>query len=271
MRCFLCASVVALFSIGLARMDEPASSKRPQLIGHRGLPTEAPENTLSGFSACLDLRIGFEVDVRRSADLRLVCVHDDKVDRTTNGSGPVAEMSLRQLKRLDAGAWFDPSFAGERVPTLDEVFAVIERRGGGKELVALDLKVSDEKLAADIAKLARGGVKSDRLVCIGLTISDAKLREALREADSRIGVAVLAQKSEHLESALKDEHADWVYVRFVPSADEVKKAHAARKKVILVGPSVMGREPENWKQAKSAGVDAMLTDHPLECRQVWKK
>jgi hypothetical protein len=51
----------------------------------------------------------------------------------------------------------------------------------------------------------------------------------------------------------------------------VKKSHEARKKVFLVGPTVMGREPDNWKKAKAAGVDAMLTDHPLECRQVWKK
>jgi glycerophosphoryl diester phosphodiesterase len=270
MRSWLIATAASLFAVACVVADEPAAN-RPQLIGHRGLITEAPENTLAGFGACLDLRLGFEVDVRRSADLRLICVHDDKVDRTTNGTGLVNEMTLRQLSRLDAGTWFDAVFVGERVPTLDQVFAMIERRGGGKELVALDLKVSDEKLPADIVKLARGELKTTRLVCIGLTISDPKLRKALREADSRIGIAVLAQKAENLDESLKDEQADWVYVRFVPTAEEVKKAHDARKKVILVGPSVMGREPENWKKARTAGVDAMLTDHPLECRQIWKK
>jgi glycerophosphoryl diester phosphodiesterase len=258
---------VCLLLAAAAKSAEPP----PRLVGHRGLPTEAPENTLAGFSACLDLRLGFEVDVRRSADMRLVCVHDDKVDRTTGGKGAVAEMTLRQLSRLDAGAWFDPAFAGERVPTLDEVFALCDRRGGGKELIALDIKASDDKLAADLAKLARGTLKPDRLVCIGLTITDPTLRRSLREANPQMGVAVLAQKAENLDAALKDEHADWVYMRFVPTAGEVKKAHAARKKVFLVGPTVMGREPENWKKAREAGVDAMLTDHPLECRHLWKQ
>lgn len=243
---------------------------RPRLVGHRGLLAEAPENTLAGFEVCLDLRLGFEVDVRRSADQRLVCVHDETVDRTTNGRGLVAEMTLRQLSRLDAGTWFDPAFAGERVPTLDEVFALTERRGGGKELIALDLKSMDDQLAVDLAKLARG-LKTSRFVCIGLTISDPKLRKSLREANAQIGIAVLAQKSEDLNAALKDEYADWAYVRFVPSIEEVEKAHKAGKKVFLVGTTVAGREPENWKKAKAAGVDAMLTDYPLECRKIWKK
>src|SRR5262245_56946166 len=117
LRCW-CIALAGMFGVSLGVLsDQPAKVKQPHLIGHGGLITEAPENTLAGFAACLELRLGFEVDVRRSADLRLVCVHDYKVNRTTNGNGLVAEMSLRQLSRLDAGSWFDPAFAGERVPT----------------------------------------------------------------------------------------------------------------------------------------------------------
>src|SRR5204863_264652 len=108
-------------------------------------------------------------------------------------------------------------------------------------------------------------------LCIGETIEDLVLRRALRQADSKIGIAVLAQKAEDLDAALKDEHADWVYVRFVPDAGQVERAHKAGKKVFLVGKTVAGREPENWNRAREAGVDALLTDHPLECCQLWRK
>ena len=98
-----------------------------------------------------------------------------------------------------------------------------------------------------------------------------KLRKALRSQSKDIGIAVLAEKSDDLESALKDASANWVYVRFIPTTEQVALSHKAGKKVLVVGKLVMGREPENWKKAKEAGVDALLTDHPLECRQLWRK
>ncbi len=244
----------------------------PRVVGHRGLMHEAPENTLAGFEACLDLRIGFEFDVRRSLDARLVIVHDDAVDRTTSGKGKVAELTLRQIRQLDAGSKFDPAFASERVPTLDEVFALLARRGNGSELIALDLKVNDDRLAADVARLAAAErLTTSRLLCIGETITDPKLRQALRKADAKIGIAVLAQTADDLEAALKDEHADWAYLRFVPTAEQVELTHKAGKKVFVVGKVVAGREPDNWRKTREAGADALLTDYPLECRQTWRK
>jgi glycerophosphoryl diester phosphodiesterase len=66
----------------------------------------------ANFRACLELRLGFEFDVQRSKDGQLVCIHDNTVDRTTNGTGNVAELTLEQIRRLDAGNWFDLKFAG---------------------------------------------------------------------------------------------------------------------------------------------------------------
>src|SRR5262245_12051645 len=76
---------------------------RPFVVGHRGLLHDAPENTLAGFRAALSLRVGFEVDVRRTKDGELVCLHDATVDRTTDGKGPLNELTLTALSRLDAG------------------------------------------------------------------------------------------------------------------------------------------------------------------------
>jgi hypothetical protein len=115
-----------------AQEAQKSVTTQPWLIGHRGLIRHAPENTLAGFAACIDLRLGFELDVRRTRDGHLVCLHDDDVQRTTNGKGKVANLSLAEVRKLDAGAWFDAVFAGQRVPTLDEVFALLKARRVGR-------------------------------------------------------------------------------------------------------------------------------------------
>jgi glycerophosphoryl diester phosphodiesterase len=117
------------------------SAADPIVVGHRGLPTHAPEETLAAFNACIDLRIGIELDVRRTRDGQLSCMHDPTVDRTTSGKGKVGSLSLRELRQLDAGKKFDPAFAGERVPNLDEFFALLHERKSPVP-VAIDLKES---------------------------------------------------------------------------------------------------------------------------------
>ncbi len=98
------------------RSSEPvrAGPEQTKIVAHRGLLRHAPENTLANFRACLELRLGFEFDVQRTRDGQLVCIHDETADRTTNGTGTVSEMTLEQIRRLDAGKWFDPKFAGKR-------------------------------------------------------------------------------------------------------------------------------------------------------------
>lgn len=94
----------------------------PLLVGHRGARDVAPENTLLSFERALDDGANMlEMDVQLSADGHAVVMHDDRVDRTTDGAGLVSELSLAEIKRLDAGAWFGACFAGTRVPTLCEV------------------------------------------------------------------------------------------------------------------------------------------------------
>lgn len=91
-------------------------------IAHRGASRIAPQNTLVAFQKALEMGAdGIELDVQLCADGVPVVIHDATVDATTDGRGRVAEMTLTQLKELDAGAWFAPTFAGERIPTLAEV------------------------------------------------------------------------------------------------------------------------------------------------------
>jgi glycerophosphoryl diester phosphodiesterase len=91
-------------------------------IAHRGASGYAPENTFAAFRRAIALGAGFiETDLQLSRDARLVAIHDATVNRTTNGQGAVHDMTLAELRRLDAGFWFGSEFAGERIPTIEEI------------------------------------------------------------------------------------------------------------------------------------------------------
>jgi len=106
-------------------------------IAHRGASTAAPPNTLAAFEKAIELGAdGIEFDVHLSADGVPVVIHDFTVNGTTNGSGRVASLTLVQLKQLDAGSYFDPAFAGERIPTLAEVLEAV----GSRLLLNIELK-----------------------------------------------------------------------------------------------------------------------------------
>jgi glycerophosphoryl diester phosphodiesterase len=114
-------------------------------IAHRGASAYAPENTLAAFRLALEMGAdGFELDVMSSADGHLVVIHDDTVDRTTDGSGPVRQKTLTELKALDAGARFDARFAGERIPTLQEVFDLV-----AGNCVFVNVEIKTESLRSD--------------------------------------------------------------------------------------------------------------------------
>jgi glycerophosphoryl diester phosphodiesterase len=118
------------------------------VIGHRGNSSEAPENTLAAINEAFGVGAGMvEVDIHLSRDGVPVVVHDESVDRTTNGKGLVAQLTLAELKTLDAGFWKSPKYAGEKIPTLGEVLLAAK----GKGLILLDLKV--DNMAAAIARV----------------------------------------------------------------------------------------------------------------------
>lgn len=107
-------------------------SNPPTLVAHRGGAAEASENTLAAFHHALSHGIRwFELDVQMSRDGALVVIHDQTVDRTTNGTGDVGSLLLEELHRLDAGSWFGAEYQGERIPTLREVLELCALHGAG--------------------------------------------------------------------------------------------------------------------------------------------
>src|SRR5690606_20002442 len=101
----------------------------PLIIAHRGASDQAPETTMAAFRRALDIGAdGIELDVHMSADGRLVVIHDETVDRTSNGKGLVKDKTLAELKELDFGSWFSEGFRGEKIPELEDVLELLSDR-----------------------------------------------------------------------------------------------------------------------------------------------
>lgn len=109
-----------------------------EIVGHRGAPRQAPENTLLSFRRAMEIGVDWiEFDLHRSKDGALVVIHDDTVDRTTNGHGKVRDMTFGQLEKLDAGN-------GEKIPSLEQVISLARGR------VKMDMEIKEEGIERDV-------------------------------------------------------------------------------------------------------------------------
>ncbi len=144
------AAVVLFFAAAPpVSKSSPATGNKVLLIAHRGASGAAPENTLTAIRRAFEVGSdAVEVDIRYTRDRQIVLMHDPTVDRTTNGSGPVGEFTLDEIRQLDAGAWKDPVYRGERVPTLRETLEVA--RAAGRTLY---LDVKDSEMGSEIRKV----------------------------------------------------------------------------------------------------------------------
>jgi len=150
------------------------------ICAHRGASRTHPENTLTGLREAVRLGAQMvEFDVQLSRDGELVLMHDRTVDRTTNGSGAVAELTFEQLRRLDAGSWKDPKHRGEQIPTFDETLAAMP------ENVWLNIHLKgDAALAEQTARrvVAHGRLHQAFLAC------GVKAAKAARTVDAHIKI-----------------------------------------------------------------------------------
>jgi glycerophosphoryl diester phosphodiesterase len=222
----------------------------------------APENTFASFDLALELGADVvELDVHLSRDGHAVVIHDEQLDRTTDGHGLVGEHALEQLRGLDAGAWFDPRFAGQRVPTLDEVLAwAVERNGNGPPHLAIEIKNApiyyDGIEAKVVELLARHGMRERTLV---ISFDHHALRR-IHELDAGLPTGVLYACRPADPTALAIAAGAQVlepHWSFVTPAD-VAAAHAAGLRVVAWATS----EPLVLRSLIAAGVDGVATNHP---------
>jgi glycerophosphoryl diester phosphodiesterase len=245
-----------------------APGSRPRVIGHRGAAGLAPENTLPSFSRALELEAdglrvdAVELDVQLSRDRELVVIHDPDLDATTDGRGPVAALTLAELRRLDAGSRFSPEHAGARIPTLREVLELV----GRELLVNVEIKghaVTDE-IAGGIEEQVAALVHAlglERRVIVS-SFDPRALRHLLQLAP---GIATASLYNERVHRGLTPiEVMDAVGSRaFNLSKKQVDRAivehcHAHGRPVAVYTVN----EVVEMRALLDLGVDALFTDRP---------
>lgn len=136
--------------------DQMKDSKdyRPLIVAHRGASGLAPENTLASLRKAMDIGSDYsEIDVHLTKDGRVVLLHDDTLNRTTNDSGKIYEKTLAELKGVDAGGWFGPQFRGEPIPTLESVIETV--RGNMKLNVEIKISGYEPDIAERVIEIIR--------------------------------------------------------------------------------------------------------------------
>jgi glycerophosphoryl diester phosphodiesterase len=159
-----------------------------KILAHRGASGTAPENTISAFKkALLDGCDGFEFDVQQTKDGKIVVFHDWTLERTTNGEGHIKDHTLEELKKLDAGSWFDEKFKGESIPTLEETLNLIP----DDKIINIELK-EEYSIERGTEKLVLDIMRKYPTKNIIVSSFSHNLLKTLKDLDSSIKIGLLS-------------------------------------------------------------------------------
>lgn len=231
-------------------------------VAHRGASGYAPENTIAAFDKAVEMKADYiEIDVQRSKDGKLVIIHDTTVDRTTNGTGNVRDLTYKQLENLDAGSWRGEQFSGEKIPT----FGQILDRYRGKIGILIELKSPElypgieESVVQELKKRNLDKPKNKKIILQSFNFESMKKTNQLLP-NVPIGV-LTSSKTDTTPQALKDfaEYADYFNPSYsIVTEDLVKNVHELGMKIS----SWTVRSHEAAEFLLQMKVDAIITDYP---------
>jgi glycerophosphoryl diester phosphodiesterase len=233
-------------------LEQPA--KKIVVISHRGEHLHHPENTLAAFQAAIDAGADyFELDVRTTSDGKFVIMHDDTLDRMTNGTGKVHEHTFDEIRALDAGVKFAPEFKGTKVPTLDEALDLAH----GKINVYVDTKYAEPQQLVDT--IVRHDMQ-DHVVIYGnpfFLYEVHKIRPTLKVMPEALSpdIAKFLVRGMQLKVIAFDAND------FKDPVIDVAKQASAQIFVDRLGDA---DTPETWQKAIDAGADGIQTNLPAE-------
>lgn len=243
-------------------------SKQPLIIGHRGASTVAPENTLAAFQLAIDCGAdGIEFDVRLSADGVPVVIHDANLKRTALLDSVVSELTVRELQRVDVGAFFKPAYAATEihpVPTLTQVFELFQSAGG---LLYLELKgepVTETLITHTAELVTEVGMQSQVIV----ESFDLQAIKSLKRVAPHIPTAALFERrlrrpgnlfNKNILTAATDSGADELALHYTLVSDRlVNEARAAGFKIVVWTVN----DPKWVARARDLGIKSLITNDP---------
>ena len=258
---------VLLLSVLVAPFANSAAAGGPphkvMNIAHRGASGYAPENTMAAFDKALQMKADyFELDVQMSKDGKLVLIHDVTVDRTTDGTGRVGDLTFKELRRLDAGSWFDPAFAGERIPTLEEALD----RYRGKIGILIEIKNPElypgieRKVAKALKKRNLHKPRNGKIIVQSFNHDSVKKFHSLLPSVP-VGVLISYRDEGISDKELRNfaKYADYVN----PNKDMVDRSLV--KRIHRFGMKTTPwtvRDRAEADRLKSIRVDGIVTDYP---------
>jgi glycerophosphoryl diester phosphodiesterase len=250
------------FSQAFAEESTAGERKQVDNVAHRGAAGYAPENTIAGFDLAVDMKADYiEIDVQRSKDGELVVIHDTTVDRTTDGTGKVGDLTLQQLQRLDAGSWKGDSFAGESIPTFEEIL----ERYHGKVGILIELKAPElypgieEQVAEALKERNLDQPQNEKIIIQSFNFQSMKKMDQLLP---KVPIGVLTSNRTHTTpEALKEfsTYAEWFNPSYgIVTEEVVDKVHGLDMQI----GSWTVRSQEAADFLFDMNVDAIITDYP---------
>jgi len=208
-----------------------------QVIAHRGANAYAPENTLPAFEKALAMGAdGVECDILLTADGNVVISHDDTIDRCSDGSGRISDMTLAQLREHDFGGWFGEEFAGTRIPTLTEFLAVVQTC----EPILIELKSNDRNIAAQTVAIVNAFGLMDRVIFQSFDMSAI---QACKAADENAYIALLYGAGSDYDKAVRKDAAGFCAQH---GLDGLHPQYAALSSGIVRKCAKIGVEVRTW-------------------------
>jgi len=231
------------------------------LVGHRGAAACAPENTLAAFrqgrAQGADI---IELDVQLTADKHVVVFHDQQLDRTTDGHGLLSAHTLAQIKRLDAGSWFDSHFAGEPIPTLEEVLVWAKDKGVPLFVELKHHEQPDPALDAAVVAALVSHQMLDQVMLISFNHA-ALYRVKTHNRALSTGALYIVAPSDPVVLAKEIEANALMPLCHTITAPDVERFHAAGLSVNVWGDNA------DYAALIAAGVDCVNADDPGQVRQ----
>ncbi|SMQ60285.1 glycerophosphoryl diester phosphodiesterase [Devosia lucknowensis] len=231
-----------------------------EVQAHRGASAIAPENTIAAFRTAAEAGAKWvELDVALSADGTLMVIHDDTVDRTSSGQGPLGELTAAQIGALDGGAWFDARFADERIPTLAETIAALGELGLSANVEIKQHKHHkslDQLVRAVQADIARRSAKTD----IMISSFDAEALKAMAALEPDLEMAMLwVRPPDDWEARLEAIPAKTIHMHF--KALSIGLLEETSKRGIKVRAWTCN-DPVQLVSFWDAGLTGVITDDP---------
>jgi glycerophosphoryl diester phosphodiesterase len=231
-------------------------------VAHRGASAYAPENTIAAFDKAVEMKADYiEIDIQRSKDGKLVLIHDTTVDRTTDGSGKVGNLTFKELRNLDAGSWKGEQFAGAQIPTFDEILD----RYHGKIGILIELKAPElypgieENVAKELKERNLDKPQNEKIIVQSF---NHKSMKKMNELLPKVPIGVLTSSSaDTTEQALQEfsTYADYFNPSYgIVTEDLVNQVHSLGMKI----GSWTVRSQEAADFLLDVGVDAIITDYP---------